>query len=353
MDERTNNVNRNPGGTCRHSVGPGRLGATFGVTREGQAVSVDMGETPALLVTGTTGSGKSALVKTVAAELMSLHAPHELRLAVFDSSRVGYRCLTSIPYMFYPTARDPEEFERLAGIISTESERRLRLLARPGRADLEHLLVIIDDLAAAEPAAEALAALERSLQTARLTRMHFVFVTSTPSSHALTPALLSNIDLRVSFRVTSRAESRNVLGCPDASTLATPGEMIVREAGAYTRCRAAHLEDEVIWGISLEMSERYEGVVSPLFADLDSSRRASAQADRGPEEDPLLREAADIVVSTRLGSTAGLQRKLKIGYARAGRLMDELEMRGIVGPPSGSAPRDVLVDLLDEGWPSR
>ena len=101
------------------------------------------------------------------------------------------------------------------------------------------------------------------------------------------------------------------------------------------------------------MTERYEGVVSSLFAGLSLQERIPALADREPEQDPLLLEAANIVVGKRLGSTAGLQRSLKIGYARAGRLMDELEMRGIVGPPNGSLPRDVLVESLDEGWSLR
>ena len=238
MGEFAKNITPNQGSARRSLSKSPQLDVSLGVYHDGSTVTVNLDETPALLVTGTTGSGKSAFVKTMATELIRRNAPQELRLAVFDSSRVEYKCLLSIPYMFYPTARDPQEFERLAGIVSTESERRLRLLTRQGQTDLEHLLVIIDDIAAAEPAMETLAALERSLQTARLTKMHFVFVTSTPSSRALTLALMSNTDLRVSFRVTSRAESRSVLGCPDASSLATPGEMIVRDAGVYTRCSA-------------------------------------------------------------------------------------------------------------------
>ena len=319
----------------------------LGTTCDGSTVFERLSEVPALLVTGTTGSGKSSFVKTLATELMVGQGPKELRFAIFDSSRVSYACLQYAPYMFCPITRDTWEFERLMRLIASESERRLILKDRMDKAGLGHLFVIVDDFAAACPSDETVAAVERCLQNARLTQIHFVFVTSTPTSRVLTPSLLSNIDRRISFRVTSRAESKRVLGCTDASKLGIPGEMIVRRVSSCVQCSAAHLDDEKILEASLELAKKYEEVESPLITDIDYGGQATAGADHECGLDPLIDEAARVVIEIRLGSTSGLQRRLKISYRRAVRLMDMLEEKGIVGPQNGSRPRDVLVDSLD------
>lgn len=188
--------------------------------------------------------------------------------------------------------------------------------------------------------------MERVLQTARLTKMHVVLVTSLPSSRLLTNGILSNIDCRVSFRVTSRADSLRAINQAGANTLKTPGEMIYCSGGYCERCMAAYTDDAEVQKVCEEAGTRYEYGASFLTTELLLAKKSGVTQGNGYIDESLINEAAQIVVETQLGSTSTLQRKLKVGYAMASRIMDELEARGVVGPPRGSKPRDVLKSSL-------
>lgn len=319
-----------------------RILIPLGMQEDGTVVSHAIGEVPAMLVAGTTGSGKSSFVKTLVAEVMADHTPSDVRFLISDSSRVEYGCLNTCPYLAWPIARDAEQTGHLLRFVSAESERRMALLSRRMGSDYPHLFVILDDFVALGPSKDMLASLERVLQTARLTKMHVILVTSLPSSRLLTNELLSNIDFRVAFRVTSRSDSVRTLDRPSANELGAQGEMICRSGGTYTRCVAAHMEDDAIQGMCDEVGVQYE--CGDVF--FEPTLLISNPAGHSSIDESLVDEAARIVVESQLGSTSGLQRRLKVGYATANRIMDELEKRGIVGPPDGSRPRDVLVRSL-------
>ena len=318
----------------------------IGAKDDGTVLTHSIGEVPAMLVAGTTGSGKSSFVKTLVAEVMADRTPSDVRFLISDSSRVEYGCLAACPFLAWPIARDAEQTGYLFRFVAAESERRMALLSRRMDSDYPHLFVILDDFVALGPSKDMLASLERVLQTARLTKMHVILVTSLPLSRLLTNELLSNIDFRVAFRVTSRSDSMRALDRPSANELGAQGEMICRSGGAFTRCTAAHMEDDEIQRMCDEAGAQYE--YGSCFFDSAplAGNPSRAAAGYSSIDESLVDEAARIVVESQLGSTSGLQRKLKVGYATAGRIMDELEKRGIVGPPDGSRPRDVLVRSL-------
>lgn len=317
-----------------------------GVGDDGAVFERALSEVSAMLVAGTTGSGKSSFVKTLVAEIMEGRTPRDVNFVIGDSSRIEYACCTTSPFLAMPIARDAKQTETLIRLISSESDRRMALLSRGTDSDYPRLFVILDDFVALEPSGDLLASLERAIQMARLTKMHFMLVTSLPSSRLLTSGILSNIDCRVAFRVTSRADSLRVLDRAGANQLMAQGEMIYRSGGAYTHCTAAHIEDAEIRSLCDEAAMRYEYGAAFFAIDLPVSDGSRPSSKNGAIDESLVEEAARIVVETRLGSTSGLQRRLKVGYAQASRIMDELEARGIVGPANGSRPRDVLVDSL-------
>ena len=318
----------------------------IGAEDDGAVLSHSLGKMPAMLVSGTTGSGKSSFVKTLIAETMAGRMPDDVRFVISDSSRVEYGCLNTCPFLAVPIARDAKQVEHLVKFVVSESERRMALLSRRIDSDYPHLFLILDDFVALEPSKDMLASLERILLTARRTKMHIILVTSLPSSRLLTSELLSNIDFRISFRVTSRSDSMRVLDRPGANKLAAQGEMIYRIEGTYIRCMAAHIDDAEIQRISDEAGVQYEYGSGFFASSLVIDDLGLTTAGHSAIDESLVDEAARIVVETQLGSTSGLQRRLKVGYAMAGRIMDELEKRGVVGPAIGSRPREVLVRSL-------
>lgn len=318
-------------------------------TTENGTVSESLDAMPAIMVAGTTGSGKNSFVKTIIAELMTVSTPDNVRFAICDSSRIEYARLATSPYLALPIMRDAKESEVLVRIMATESKRRMSLLTRHSKSDYPHLFVVLDDFVALELSGDSLVSVERILQTARLTKMHIMLVTSLPMSLALTDGILSNVDYRAVFRVTSRADSVRTLGQPGANELATPGEMIYRSGSMYTKCKAAYVDEGEIGRQCDEFEALYASEQGGLLSELLQTREDTSEyAGNHSNNEELLRQAAIIVVETGLGSISGLQRKLRVGYATAGRLMSELEARGVVGPPDGSKPRDVLVSSLDE-----
>lgn len=277
---------------------------------------------------------------------MADRTPSDVRFLISDSSRVEYGCLTACPFLAWPIARDAEQTGYLFRFVAAESERRMALLSRRMDSNYPHLFVILDDFVALGPSKDMLASLERILQTARRTKIHVILVTSLPSSRLLTSELLSNIDFRVAFRVTSRSDSMRALDRPGANELGAQGEMICQSGGAYTRCVAAHMEDDAIQKMCDEAGMQYECGDAFFEPTLLISDPTQVAAGNSSIDESLVDEAARLVVESQLGSTSGLQRRLKVGYATANRIMDELEKRGIVGPPDGSKPRDVLVRSL-------
>ena len=318
----------------------------LGTEDDGTVLSYSLDEVPAILVAGTTGSGKSSFVKTLIAETMVDHTPSDVRFLIGDSSRVEYGCLTACPFLASPIARDAEQAGHLFRFVSAEAKRRMALLSRRMDSGYPHLFVILDDFVALEPSKDMLASLERILQTARRTKMHVILVTSLPSSRLLTSELLSNIDCRVAFRVTSRPDSMRALDRAGANELGTQGEMICRIGGAFTRCMAVYIEDDEIQRMCDEAGMQYEFGSYFFNPALLTGNPSQTVTGHSSIDESLVDEAARIVVETQLGSTSGLQRRLKVDYAMAGRIMDELEKRGIVGPSNGSKPRDVLKRTL-------
>ena len=189
---------------------------------------------------------------------------------------------------------------------------------------------------ALELSEEAITLLEWILQKARLVKVHVILVTSLPSSRSLSSGILSNTDYRIAFRVTSKADSIRAIGRAGANELATPGEMIVRNGSDIVRCKAAYMADDDLRRLCMEAAERYEDEVGDYFPIWDTASNHAAKKNGNTIDGALIDEAARIVVENRIGSTSALQRKLKVGYAMASRIMDELEARGVVGLPTAA-----------------
>jgi S-DNA-T family DNA segregation ATPase FtsK/SpoIIIE len=322
-----------------------QISIPLGVCDDG-TIFESVGEVPAMLVTGTTGSGKSSVIKTLIAEIMLHHDPHEVRFFICDSSRIEYACFDGSPYLGAPVFREATQLDSLIQWIAAETERRLALFSRQPVKDYPHLFLVLDDFVALELSEEAITLLEWILQKARLVKVHVILVTSLPSSRSLSSGILSNTDYRIAFRVTSKADSIRAIGRAGANELATPGEMIVRNGSDIVRCKAAYMADDDLRRLCMEAAERYEDEVGDYFPIWDTASNHAAKKNGNTIDGALIDEAARIVVENRIGSTSALQRKLKVGYAMASRIMDELEARGVVGPPNGSKPREVIVDAL-------
>lgn len=331
--------------------GISQISIPLGMCDEG-TIFESVGEVPAMLVTGTTGSGKSSVIKTLIAEIMLHHDPHEVRFLICDSSRIEYAGFDGSPYLGAPVFREATQLDSLIQWIAAETERRLALFSRQPVKDYPYLFLVLDDFVAMEPSKEVIASIERLLQRARRVKVHAILVTSLPSSRSLSSDMLSNIDYRIAFRVTSRSDSMRAIGRPGANDLGIPGEMIVRDGNSSVRCKAVHMSESDLKEICAKAFERHgneAGTYIMAWASKphDTSDKVSG-GNKGAIDEALINEAARLVVETRIGSTAALQRKLRVGYAAAGKLMDELEARGIVGPPNGSMPREVLVDALKD-----
>jgi S-DNA-T family DNA segregation ATPase FtsK/SpoIIIE len=348
--------------------GSSPLVAWLGKDISGSAVWTDLQKMPHALIAGTTGSGKSGSVNAILSSILLHASPNEVRMVLVDPKRVELNHYERIPHLLTPVVTSPRlaanvlnnliaEMESRYGVMERARARNLaelnRVREREGDAPLPYILCVIDELAdlMMVAPAEVEDAIIRLSQKSRAVGIHLLLATQRPSTDIITGTIKVNIPARIAFAVSSQVDSRVILDQGGAETLLGQGDMLFRPAGTskMQRIQGAFITEAEIAKITEHWSDQGE----PDFADelLDAPQgspdEAGGEDDFDPDSDDLLEQAARLVVESGTASVSMIQRRLRVGYTRAGRLIDMLERRGIISGYEGSKPRQVLVSLAD------
>ncbi|WP_455022121.1 DNA translocase FtsK 4TM domain-containing protein [Lancefieldella rimae] len=349
----------------------GPLECAFGRDSEGKPIVVDLASLPHLLVAGTTGSGKSVLLNAIVMSMLMRTTPEQVRLIMVDPKRVEFTGYAGLPHLYVPVVTEPRQAASALQWGVTEMERRLKVFEHykvreiktynrnvdGGKyADMEnppkhmpYFVIVIDELADLMMVAgkDVESSIVRIAQLGRAAGIHLIVATQRPSADVVTGLIRANIDNRVALSVDNSINSRIILDQKGAEQLLGRGDMLVKLRGSKPkRAQGCWVSDEEIEQtvkyIREQRTAEYHDNILTVAVPSQVDGGASAGASR--EDDPLIWEAARIIVDSQLGSTSSLQRALSVGYARAGRIMDMLEAKGVVGPANGSKPREVLID---------
>lgn len=346
--------------------GPLLLG--IGKDVSGSPVLEDLAAMPHLLIGGTTGSGKSVAINAMLMSILMRATPAEVRMILIDPKRVELSLYNGLPHLYVPVVTEPKEAASALAWSVSEMERRLKVLQSAGARnigaynamvqdgkgpegaeELPYLVIVIDELAdlMMVAAKEVEDSIVRIAQLARAAGIHLVVATQRPEANVVTGIIKANITNRIAFNVASAIDSRVILDQPGAEKLVGLGDMLFTKPAwpKPKRIQGCYVSESEIEQVVTHIKSQAEPDYHEEILHLKVSSAGGGGVDAGEEDDPLIWEAADITVTSGLGSTSMLQRRLKVGYARAGRIMDMLEMKGIVGPPDGSKPREVLVDV--------
>jgi S-DNA-T family DNA segregation ATPase FtsK/SpoIIIE len=343
------------------------LVAWLGKGIDGNPVWTDIAKMPHVLVAGTTGSGKSGCVNAILSSILMQASPNEVRLVLVDPKQVELNHYENVPHLLTPVVTSPRlaanvlsnligEMESRYGIMSQARARNLvelnRVRAKKGEAPLPHILCVIDELAdlMMVAPAEVEDSIIRLAQKSRATGIHLVLATQRPSTDIITGTIKVNIPSRIAFAVSSQTDSRVILDQGGAEALLGQGDMLFRGAGTskLSRVQGAFITEEEIARITNHWAKQGE----PEFEEelLETPQEAGEEGrddDFDPDSDDLLDEAIRLVVQTETASVSMIQRRLRVGYTRAGRLIDMLERRGVISGYEGSKPRQVLVSQAD------
>ena len=351
----------------------GSLEVAVGRDSAGKPVIADISKMPHMLVAGTTGSGKSVMINSMIMSLLMRTTPSQVRLIMIDPKRVEFSAYNGLPHLYAPVVTEPRQAASALSWAVSEMERRLKVFQKAGARDVRVynrmcssgrlaemdnppqpmplLVVIIDELSDLMMVAgkDVEASIVRIAQLARAAGIHLVIATQRPSANVVTGLIKSNIDSRVALKVSSGIDSRVILDETGAERLLGNGDMLFKDRGLTPRrvlgCYTSDNEiNSVVEFIRRQAEPDYHEEILSQVVPGQPGAQGGAGTDLDDPYDPLIWEAAQIVVDSQLGSTSGLQRRLKVGYARAGRIMDMLETKGVVGPPDGSRPREVLLD---------
>jgi S-DNA-T family DNA segregation ATPase FtsK/SpoIIIE len=339
------------------------LVAWLGKGIDGNPVWTDIAKMPHVLVAGTTGSGKSGCVNAILSSILMQASPNEVRLVLVDPKQVELNHYENVPHLLTPVVTSPRlaanvlsnligEMESRYGIMSEARARNLgelnRVRQKKGEAPLPHILCVIDELAdlMMVAPAEVEDSIIRLAQKSRATGIHLVLATQRPSTDIITGTIKVNIPSRIAFAVSSQTDSRVILDQGGAEALLGQGDMLFRGAGTskLQRVQGAFITEDEIARITSHWAKQGE----PEFEDelLETPQEAGDEGrddDFDPDSDDLLDEAIRLVVQTETASVSMIQRRLRVGYTRAGRLIDMLERRGVISGYEGSKPRQVLI----------
>ena len=369
------------------AAGPGPLQVAIGEDVEGHAIVHDLAKMPHVLIAGTTGSGKSVEVNSMIMSILMRATPAEVRFIMVDPKRVEFAPYEGIPHLYVPVVTECREASSALSWAVAEMERRLKMFSKCGvrniitfnekaraaqAADeaaekrgeeppenlygepIPYIVIVIDELAdlMMNVGKEVEFSISRIAQLARAAGIHLIIATQRPSTNVVTGLIKANITCRIGLTVASGIDSRVILDSTGAENLIGMGAMLLAkpEYPKPIRIQGPYIPDDEIAAVVAHLKSQGEPEYHSeiLKTNVVTLGDSSPSGEGGSEaDDPLLWEAADVVVSSDLGSTSNLQRRLKVGYARAGRIMDQLEEKGIVGPANGSRPREVLVDQME------
>jgi S-DNA-T family DNA segregation ATPase FtsK/SpoIIIE len=339
----------------------------------GRPCTINLATMPHLLIAGATGAGKSSCINTVITTILMRTTPEQVRMILVDPKRVELAQYNDVPHLLTPVVVNPKKAANALDWAVREMDLRYELLHEVGvrditgynaaydRGDLKadeetgtsyerlpFILVVVDELAdlMMVAARDVETSICRIAQMARAVGIHLVIATQRPSVDVITGVIKANIPSRLAFSVSSLADSRVILDHPGAEKLIGQGDMLLATASSSRalRIQGAWVEEGDVHKVVAHWKRQTTELryVEGLAGDETESGREVPDLD---DHDDLLEEAMEMVVRSRLGSTSMLQRKLRVGFARAGRLMDLLERRGVVGPSEGSKARAVLMTV--------
>jgi S-DNA-T family DNA segregation ATPase FtsK/SpoIIIE len=361
----------------------------------GRPLISDLTKMPHLLIAGATGSGKSVCINSIIASIVYRKGPRDVRLIMVDPKVVELKIFNVLPHMLIPVVTEPKKVPGALKWLLSAMEERYQIFAKVGVRNItgfnhrkkspptdapppvvqdeiplerddgleipEHLpyiVAIIDELAdlMMVAPAEIETSIARLAQLARAAGIHLIIATQRPSVNVITGVIKANLPSRIAFQVASQVDSRTILDVKGADTLIGRGDMLFSPPGTsrLVRAQGAFVSDEEVQDLVKYLKENNQPPVyaKEVQAQIDRAAKEDDEEDEGEEEDgdlgdddELYQKALDVLRSTKRASTSMLQRRLRIGYNRAARIMDKMEEKGIVGPDNGSSPREILTDL--------
>jgi S-DNA-T family DNA segregation ATPase FtsK/SpoIIIE len=342
----------------------------------------DLTDMPHLLVAWATGSGKTVCMNSMLLGLLMSRRPDELRLMLVDPKIVEFSCYNGLPHLVVPVITNPKKVGLGLRWAINEMEKRYKLFARTGVRNIEgfnhrviarqeelfgdgqpderkpdeipdkvpYIVIVIDELAdlMLVDQAEIENSIARLAQLSRAVGIHMILSTQRPSVNVITGTIKANFPARIGFQVAQKVDSRTILDTSGADKLLGRGDMLFLPPGTskLVRAQGAMATDEEIARVVDFLRQQGEPVYE--MGIKEKLEKTGAAGDEEEDSDEMLDQAVDIIRETRRASTSSLQRRLRIGYTRAARIMDILEQRGVVGPPRGSDPREILIDLDGE-----
>lgn len=353
-----------------------KLSVALGRDISGQIVLADLAKMPHLLIAGSTGSGKSVCINSLIISLLYKASPDEVKLLMVDPKVVELGIYNGIPHLLVPVVTDPRKAAGALGWAVTEMLNRYKVFADNNVRDLHgynelvgdglvredgvklermpQIVIVIDELADLMMAApnDVEDSICRLAQMARAAGMHLVIATQRPSVDVITGVIKANIPSRIAFAVSSQIDSRTILDGSGAEKLLGRGDMLFAPVGSSkpVRVQGCFVDDKEVESVTSYVKKKHDteydkSVIEEIEKNAAESKAAKEEATEtgGISSDPIMPEAIKCVVEAGQASTSLLQRRLRLGYARAGRLIDEMEQMGIVGPHEGSKPRQVLL----------
>ena len=343
-----------------------KLSVALGKDVAGQAVVADIAKMPHVLIAGSTGSGKSVCINTIITSIIYNAKPSEVKMVMVDPKVVELSVYNGIPHLLIPVVTDPKKAAGALAWAVQEMDDRYNKFAMKGVRDLKgynaameaeelgtlpQIIIIIDELAdlmmvAAKEVEDSIC---RLAQKARAAGMHLVIATQRPSVDVITGLIKANVPSRIAFAVSSQVDSRTILDMAGAEKLLGKGDMLFYPAGASkpARIQGAFVSDgeveKIVGFIKANGTAKYNDEILKSIENNNKSDKELAEEGDDDDTDPLLMEAMDTVVETGQASTSFIQRRFKVGYARAGRIIDQLEERGVISGYQGSKPRQVLM----------
>ncbi len=360
---------------------------SLGMEISGEVRVADISKMPHLLIAGSTGMGKSVCINSIIISLVYKSSPQDLQMILIDPKMVEFTCYAGLPHLYIPVVTDPRKAAGALGSAVSEMLKRYKLFSEfgvrnieeynsyverkypegyepaEGEEVLEHktrIVIIIDELADLMMTAptEVEDAICRLAQMGRAAGIHLVVATQRPSVDVITGTIKNNIPSRIAFKVSSQVDSRTILDGAGAEKLIGRGDMLFQAVGQPkpVRIQGCFVSDSEVASVveflkSHAAASYNEQFIKDMEENAARTKTKGPSADDDKDGDPMLENAIEVFVEAGQASTSLLQRRLKLGYARAARIMDELEERGIVGPPDGSKPREVNMTRMQ--WQER
>lgn len=346
-----------------------KLTVALGKDVAGNIQLADIAKMPHLLIAGSTGSGKSVCINTIITSIIYKSKPSEVKMVMVDPKVVELSVYNGIPHLLIPVVTDPKKAAGALAWAVQEMDNRYNLFAQKGVRDIKgynkaiekeegsgklpQIVIIVDELAdlmmvAAKDVEEAIC---RLAQKARAAGMHLVIATQRPSVDVITGLIKANVPSRIAFAVSSQVDSRTIIDSVGAEKLLGKGDMLFFPAGAPkpVRVQGAFVSDEevekIVDFVKQNGTANYSEDILETIENGNKTEKEIAQTDEDDETDPFLMDAIQTVVETGQASTSFIQRRFKVGYARAGRIIDQMEERGVISGFQGSKPREVLMSL--------